>query len=145
MEPFCFKLSPGLPYSLSWSTRTLHPERIENEAEKALRDFQVKQLQTSVANSKESVDSSNDVLIFPIIQAGQFNIREEEGCVDSLFRHLNRYASVNNEIPRIDFTSGYFSLSKNYQKLIQHSPVDCRVLCASPSVSSPFFLVPLNN
>ena len=145
MEPFCFKLSPGLPYSLSWSTQTLHPERIENEAEKALRDFQVKQLQTSVANYKESVDISNDVLIFPIIQAGQFNIREEEGCVDSLFRHLNRYASVNNEIPRIDFTSGYFSLSKNYQKLIQHSPVDCRVLCASPSVSSPFFLVPLNN
>lgn len=136
MEPFCFKLQPnGAQYTLTWPTPSLHPQGLEREAGKKLQNFQDDQLEASYEELERS-DSKNDssVLIFPVIQAGQFDIREEERCLDLLFGHLNRYSKLTGSKALIDFTSGYFSLSEAYQKFVQGSCADCRILCASPEV-----------
>ena len=136
MEPFCFKLSPkDSGYALTWPTPSLHPQRIEEEAGRALQAFQDYQWNSSY----EELDHSNptsesNVLIFPVIQAGQFGIREEERTLQLLFRHLNRQSRTAASKVLVDFTSGYFSLSEAYQRLVQTSNADCRILCASPEV-----------
>ncbi|KAI5122227.1 hypothetical protein M0805_002715 [Coniferiporia weirii] len=134
MEPYCFRLQAGSPYTLSWPTTSLHPERIEAEAGKALQSLQNRYIKSSQERFGEETQSDNDVLIFPVIQAGQFEIREEERCIDLLFKHLDQHSKANggNGRPLVDLTSGYFALSGSYQKLIQQSQTDCRVLCASP-------------
>ncbi|THH08325.1 hypothetical protein EW145_g2782 [Phellinidium pouzarii] len=138
MEPYCFQLLPGSPYRLLWPTKSLHPEHIEIEAGKALQSLQNEYVKSSPVRLEEGSQRVNDVLIFPVIQAGQFEIREEERCLDLLFRHLDRHSTKNGKTPLVDLTSGYFSLSKSYQKLIQRSQTDCRVLCASP-LANGFF------
>ena len=71
-------------------------------------------------------------LVIPVIQAGQFNIREEESVFQLLFRHLGK---LTTQRPILDLTSGYFSLYKPYQDLILQVPnLDCRIVAASPKV-----------
>ena len=136
MEAYCFRLKPGDPYNLTWPTKDLHPEHIEMEAGKTLRDFQYTQLQSNMESLEKTHQvNDNDVLIFPIIQAGQFGIREEEECLHTLFKHVDEYSVSSGAKPLIDFTSGYFGLAGSYQKLVQQSHTNCRVLCASPLVS----------
>jgi hypothetical protein len=82
------------------------------------------------------------VLMFPLIQAGQFNIRDEERALKLLFEHLNAVVdpSSKNGRPLLDLTSGYFGLYKEYQNLILQSPnVDCRIVASSPKASNSFF------
>ena len=136
LEPFCFKLlQQDSTYMLTWPTPSLHPQRIEEEARNALQAFQDDQLMSSYKglNTSDSACESN-VLVFPVIQAGQLGIREEERTMHLLFRHLNQYSRSTSGKVLLDFTSGYFSLSEAYQKLVQVSNVDCRILCASPEV-----------
>ena len=137
MEPFCFRIEAGdhSQYNLSWPAEHLHPEHIEDEAGKALQKFQSHKLLSSLESLGEADQKEDkEVLIFPIIQAGQFGIREEEACLDLLFKHLDQYSMSSGARPLIDFTSGYFSLAEPYQKLLQKTHADCRVLCASPLV-----------
>ncbi|KAL5529514.1 hypothetical protein ACEPAG_5499 [Sanghuangporus baumii] len=142
MEPFCYRLESrnlGTQYTLSWPRKHLHPERIEDEAGKALQNFQTRNLLSSLENLGEAdQEEGREVLIFPIIQAGQFDMREEEACLDLLFKHLDQYSVSSGVRPLIDFTSGYFSLAKPYQTLLQRSHADCRILCASP-LANGFF------
>ncbi|KAH8117096.1 CDP-diacylglycerol-glycerol-3-phosphate 3-phosphatidyltransferase [Phellopilus nigrolimitatus] len=135
MKPYCFELKAGEPYLLSWPTPSLHPEHIEKVAGKALRALQMQQTQSSLANFEKGPPNDNDVLIFPIIQAGQFGIREEEQSLNLLFKHLDIHAKSNGGNPLVDLTSGYFGLYGPYQGFIQQSQADCRVLCASPSAN----------
>lgn len=132
--PFCFQVRPGNQgsYELSWPDSFTSHEQIERKAEKALRGFQQRHLGNTLLG--ETTNPIGNVLIFPIIQAGQFNIREEESSIDLLFKHLNQYTRSTGNTPLVDLTSGYFSLSKSYQKLIREYPVDCKILCASPKV-----------
>lgn len=135
MEPFCFELKSGSPYTLAWPKSSVHPEHIEAEAGNALRAFQASELQSTLSViEEESQKKDGGVLIYPIIQAGQFGIREEEECLDLLFKHIDHHAISTGEKALVDFTSGYFSLSESYQKLIQRSFANYRVLCASPLV-----------
>lgn len=84
------------------------------------------------------------MVILPVIQAGQFNIREEEACLSQLFDHLNLPNSRDTTLnfrPLLDLTSGYFGLFKSYKDRILRSRIRTRILCASPKVR---FLVPSN-
>lgn len=132
--PFCFQIRPGNQgsYDLSWPDKITSHEQIERKAEKALRGFQERHLGNTLLG--ESTNLNGNVLIFPIIQAGQFNVREEERSIDLLFKHINHYTYLTGNTPLVDLTSGYFSLSESYQKLIRESPADCQILCASPKV-----------
>ncbi|KAG1858071.1 hypothetical protein DFJ58DRAFT_877132, partial [Suillus subalutaceus] len=75
--------------------------------------------------TSEEQANSSDVVIFPVIQAGQFNIREEEHTLSMLFDHFASREYCLDQEPVMNLTSGYFGLSKEYQDLILKSnPAD---------------------
>lgn len=121
-----------------WPDPETHPHHIHDNAEKALLALQA----THRASPGTTTGSSTDVLLFPVIQAGQFNIREEEATLKLLFDYLNvtpeeAPSSDFGQRPLVDLTSGYFGLYNPYQDLILASPgVDCRIVAASPKVST---------
>jgi CDP-diacylglycerol---glycerol-3-phosphate 3-phosphatidyltransferase len=154
-------------YTLHWPDPHTHPHHIHRKAEIAISAFQAAHRKKTVPSTPASSDEShlsqdldlttptqsktNDkkVLLFPVIQAGQFNIREEESALALLFRGLINHNSADPSVkstaetpkpqphsrPLVDLTSGYFGLYKPYQDLILASPgVDCRVVAASPKV-----------
>ncbi|TFK36676.1 hypothetical protein BDQ12DRAFT_236985 [Crucibulum laeve] len=128
-------------YVLQWLDPHTHPHRINQKAENAFTAFQSSHLQPSTLDSSSppSTRDSNHAIIFPIIQAGQFNIREEETTFTLLFRHLNIIATAVRTRPLLDLTSGYFSLYKPYQDLILGSPyVDCKIVAAAPKANGFF-------
>jgi CDP-diacylglycerol---glycerol-3-phosphate 3-phosphatidyltransferase len=86
---------------------------------------------------QEQLQRENSVVIFPVIQAGQFHIREEEECLRQLFYHLAPARSRDTTPdfqPLLNLTSGYFGLSKLYKNLILRSHVPTSIICASPEV-----------
>ena len=121
-------------YTLKWPDHNTPPYDIQRKAEEALTEFQCSYLKSPAPAAGEDPD----VLVFPIIQGGQFNIREEEQCSSLLFDHLSTHGVSTTFSPSINLTSGYFGLYKPYQNLILQSAIDCRVIAASPMVS-PFF------
>ena len=143
---FSFALLPSASdsdsYVLHWPHKDLHPHHFETMAETTLKTFQETQRKHGLENSASFVSSSGhqdgdaDVLVMPIIQAGQFNVREEEQCLDKLFKHLAEpsLSLSRYEGPLVDLTSGYFGLYKAYQDLIIDVPVASRILAASPKV-----------
>jgi len=120
-------------YRLEWPDSHTHPHNIESKAEKALSKLQASYILPSTILQPEFLDTGHsEVLVFPIIQAGQFNIREEERCLSMLFEHLSTPAVSTSFNPSMDLTSGYFGLYKPYQELILRSSIDCRIIAASP-------------
>lgn len=128
-------------YTLHWPDPQTHPHKIHQRAETLLREFQKTYLDKSKCVSERSpTNNCTDATLFPLIQAGQINIHEEETTFQLLFRHLKTLKSTHR--PLLDLTSGYFSLYKPYQDLILSSPgVDCRIVAASPKVRNTSFLV----
>ena len=137
-------------YTLHWSDPQTHPHKIHHKAQTALSAFQLSQctqgqkavpIEAQVASSQYPVESDK-VLIFPIIQAGQFNIREEEEALALLFRLLDSKMSkiANRTPPLLDLTSGYFGLYHPYQEHILASDVETRIVVAGPKVKYPSFL-----
>ncbi|KAI3609190.1 cdp-diacylglycerol-glycerol-3-phosphate 3-phosphatidyltransferase [Moniliophthora roreri] len=126
----------GDGYTMFWPDFNTHPHHIHKKAEKAFTDFQHSYRQRSLPESSEGDEK---VMVFPIIQAGQFNVREEEQAMDILFRRANGQSSgekKSEERPLIDFTSGYFGLYKPYQDLVLRSRnVDVRIVAASPKAN----------
>ena len=120
---------------LHWEDTSVLPWQIQSKAERALSQFQMKHLLSSVSSpSSEEQANASDVVIFPIVQAGQFNIREEEHTLSMLFDHLGSQEHCVDQQPVMDLTSGYFGLSKEYQDLILQSNVGCTIIAASPKV-----------
>ncbi|EPS96851.1 hypothetical protein FOMPIDRAFT_1129671 [Fomitopsis schrenkii] len=143
---FSFSLLPSTTdtegYMLHWPHKDLHPHYFEKMAETTLKMFQKTQRNHTLEKSAPMISSSEpqdgdaDVLIMPVIQAGQFNVREEERCLDMLLEHLAESSQNSRyEGPLIDLTSGYFGLYKPYQNLIIKSPVASRILAASPKAN----------
>ncbi|KAI8989810.1 hypothetical protein BD414DRAFT_485242 [Trametes punicea] len=150
---FSYQLLPSpdpKDYVLHWSDATTHPHRIEAKAEQALTTFQRAQrlansatfMSTTEKELQQSTEGEHDVFIFPIIQAGQFRIREEERCLDLLFRNLSAQQwpapsqpSSHYDGPLVDLTSGYFALYKPYQRAMIDSGLACRILAASPKAN----------
>ena len=95
---------------------------------------------------QEQLQRENSVVIFPVIQAGQFHIREEEECLRQLFYHLDPARSRDTTPdfqPLLNLTSGYFGLSKLYKNLILRSHVPTSIICASPKVRILIHLIRL--
>lgn len=125
-------------YTLSWPDSDTHPHYINKKAEKALSRLQELYRQP-LPRDNYSMSLPGNTFIIPIIQAGQFNIREEESIFQLLFRYLGK---LTTQRPMMNLTSGYFSLYKPYQDLILQAPnLDCRIVAASPKVS--FFFTAL--
>ncbi len=137
-------------YTLHWADKDTHPHRIEAKAQQALLSLQkahrdvseVSLVKRSEKDPSGQPHGEDDVLIFPVIQAGQFDIREEEQCLSLLFRELaaqQRYSvppASDYEGPVVDLTSGYFALYKPYQSAVIKSRLACRILAAGPRVST---------
>lgn len=132
-------------YTLHWPDPQTHPHQIHQKAQRALCDFQLSRRtpephtitkDVGAASSQYSVEFDN-VLIFPIIQAGQFNIREEETALALLFRLLDsKMPETPTPIrPLVDLTSGYFGLYQPYQEHILASDVATRIVAAGPKVN----------
>ena len=116
-----------------WEHMPTLPWQIQSKAEHDLSQFQADHLVSSLSHSSgEDQANASDVLILPVIQAGQFNIREEEHTLSTLFEHLEHRT---DQRPVMDLTSGYFGLSKQYQDLILKSNVGCSIIAASPKVN----------
>ncbi|KDQ61230.1 hypothetical protein JAAARDRAFT_173833 [Jaapia argillacea MUCL 33604] len=133
---FSYRLLPPSPlsassldYLIQWPDPETHPHHIERSAERALQAFQASHLRESTLATQSSDDS---VLVFPIIQGGQFNIREEEESLSLLFKHLSQPSATTSSI---DLTSGYFGLYAPYQDHVLKSSLDCRIIAASPKAN----------
>ncbi|KAF9473903.1 phospholipase D/nuclease [Pholiota conissans] len=122
-------------YTLCWPNFDTHPHHFNSIAETALSQFQKSQCERSrqlgVSDPKASAEMP---ILIPIIQAGQFNVREEESTFQLLFRHLAKFTEKRR--PLLDLTSGYFSLYRPYQDLVLNAPnVDCRIVASSPKAN----------
>jgi len=126
-------------YILFWPDSNTHPHRINDKARQAIMAFQssrqvVSQIQ--LKSNEYSFRPEHQILVFPIIQAGQFGVREEETALELLFHSVNTAVKQGSrKRPSLVLTSGYFNLYKPYQKLILGSRnLDCRIVAASPKV-----------
>lgn len=153
MKQSCFRLqalskpdsdSNVTQYALVWPDPSTHPERIEQKTGAALQQFQDHQLDIS---RQLRLQNKEDVWIFPMIQGGQFGIREEERCLALLFKYLSLGAHFDGakDAPLMDLTSGYFGLYDRYQELVRLSRVNCRILAASPQVCLFYLFIDLES
>lgn len=118
--------------TLLWPDAATHPHRIHDKAQLALTTLQETYRHRPVASD----DSTPQVLIFPVIQAGQFGVREEESALALLFKHLYAYGGESGQRPLVDLTSGYFGLYHPYQEHILASRnVDTSIIAASPKAN----------
>lgn len=119
-------------YIMEWPIPDTHPHYFNHIAENAFSSLQKSYRERYPLLGEE--ESNESVLLFPIIQAGQFNIKEEEWILQELFSFLKSFPDADR--PILDLTSGYFNLYKPYQELILNTPnVDCRIVAASPKAS----------
>jgi len=117
---------------MQWPIPNTHPHYFNHIAENAFLSLQKLYRERYPLLGEE--ESNESVLLFPIIQAGQFNIKEEEWVLQELFSFLKSFPDADR--PILDLTSGYFSLYKPYQELILNTPnVDCRIVASSPKAS----------
>ncbi|KAJ7016943.1 hypothetical protein C8F04DRAFT_1158612 [Mycena alexandri] len=112
-------------YELAWPSNKPHPHHIHEIAQSHLAV-----LKDSYCGTTNAVDPTK-VTLLPLVQGGQFNVRDEEDTLKLLFEHLNTPSSGPR--PLLDLTSGYFGLYKEYQNLILQGPsFDCRIIASSP-------------
>jgi len=122
-------------YALVWSDQDTHPHHFNDKFRQALSDLQAK---AKTLHTQGAVDQNpHNAILLPVIQGGQFNIREEQEMFELLFKYLKQNASRSEKgsRPLMDLTSGYFGLSEKYQDLVLGCPdVDVRIVAASPKV-----------
>jgi CDP-diacylglycerol--glycerol-3-phosphate 3-phosphatidyltransferase len=127
---------------LHWPHSSISPQHIEHQAGLAFSSLQ-RHYNAKSGNVEERLQTQTEdsVLLFPVIQAGQFGIREEEDCLRLLFDHLlgadDRHTTGSFH-PVLSLTSGYFGLSDLYKNLILRSHIPTRIICASPEVPIAF-------
>ncbi|RDB28573.1 CDP-diacylglycerol--glycerol-3-phosphate 3-phosphatidyltransferase [Hypsizygus marmoreus] len=130
-------------YVLHWPDPATHPHHIHRKAELALSSFQASHRTAHELGNTAPLtpnSQSENVIVFPIIQAGLFNIREEENALSLLFRHLRPKPSstatpTSLSHPLVDLTSGYFGLYQPYQEHILASDAETRIVVASPKAN----------
>ncbi|EIW84762.1 hypothetical protein CONPUDRAFT_116933 [Coniophora puteana RWD-64-598 SS2] len=123
----------GESYQLRWPESSPEPSCVHAAAQKALTQLQADYLAPPTTASSPSEGSADDVMVMPIIQAGQFQIREEERCLDMLFEHLS--SGGGGGTAHMDLTSGYFGLYEPYQRLLLRSRVGCDIIAAAPKAN----------
>lgn len=156
VSTFSFKLLPSSPqtalnpysvsredYILQWSDSKTHPHQIHKEVQRALATFQQSYLRSLTAPTGKDdnhhtplgQDPESHVTVFPMIQAGQFGIREEENVLELLLGNLDCYGKTSARRPLLDLTSGYFGLYRLYRDaILKSSSLDTRIVCSAPKV-----------
>ncbi|KZP01078.1 hypothetical protein CALVIDRAFT_548029 [Calocera viscosa TUFC12733] len=71
----------------------------------------------------------HDTLLRPIIQAGVFNIREEERVLPAFIKAIAAQGGT------LDLTSGYFALHEPYQRALIEARLPTRILAAGPKAN----------
>ncbi|KAI0797447.1 hypothetical protein C8Q75DRAFT_738076 [Abortiporus biennis] len=127
-------------YDLHWSDTNIHPHHIESKARNALSTFQETYRLSATFRIPEKetieVNPKDDCLIFPIIQGGQFGIREEERAMSLLFKSFQNTRSTSfSNGPVLDLTTGYFGLYRPYRDLVLQSPVTTRIVASAPKAN----------
>ncbi|KAF9246245.1 hypothetical protein BU15DRAFT_40407 [Melanogaster broomeanus] len=118
---------------IQWPDSTIDPWKIQSKVEQALSQLQAYHI---LSSSNSVTDTTgDDTFLFPVIQGGQFNVREEERTLSMLFDHLAAQECRNESTPVMNLTSGYFGLYKPYQDLILRSSVRCDIIAASPKAN----------
>ena len=133
-----FTCSAQEGYTLQWPIPDTHPHYFHHIAQNAFLSLQKSYRERNPLVAEE--ESNQSVLLFPMIQAGQFNVKEEEWVFQELFSHLKDFPDTDR--PILDLTSGYFSLYRPYQELILNTRnVDCRMVAASPKAGLLLFIL----
>ncbi|KAG8970238.1 CDP-diacylglycerol--glycerol-3-phosphate 3-phosphatidyltransferase [Tulasnella sp. 419] len=142
MVPFTHRLVPteGVEsgedsYRAQWINTQAGPTNYESQAAQALSQLQQRYLEEFSQGSQDSLSSSSDTAMFPIIQGGALGIREEERTIATLFDVLSRHSE---HVPvSVDLTSGYFGLYAPYKDMILASPENMHwnIVAASPKAN----------
>ncbi|KAF8447655.1 hypothetical protein L210DRAFT_849732 [Boletus edulis BED1] len=112
---------------IQWPDPSIQPWKIQSKVHNALSKFQASRLTHS--------HHTDNTVLFPIIQGGQFNIREEERTLSTIFNYLASQHSSHEPTPVMTWTSGYFGLYSPYQDMILKSPAACEVIAAGPKAN----------
>ncbi|CAE6408834.1 unnamed protein product, partial [Rhizoctonia solani] len=118
----------SLGYTLDWPRHDSSQFNFTDLAKQEISDFQ-----TGVRNARRLEDTSDQVVVFPMIQSGVLGIREEERCLHTLFDLLDSGGLPGT--PLAEITSGYFALYGPYQDRVVTSKADYRIVAASPSAN----------
>lgn len=77
-----------------------------------------------------------DTWVWPILQSGVLNVKEEEDTIKLMWKAIND--SHTGERPvgtEVDLTSGYFGLYAAYKGSIATSPANARIIAAAPKAN----------
>ncbi|WWC58529.1 uncharacterized protein I303_101072 [Kwoniella dejecticola CBS 10117] len=127
--------APPSTASLIWPSASIHPRRFSTHALATLTAFQ-NSWKASNANRSRRVDI--DTWFWPVIQSGVLGIKEEEKTLVKVWNAVRRsfeHEQSENSKDRIDLTSGYFGLYKEYKKQVLDSPANVDVIAASPKAN----------
>jgi CDP-diacylglycerol--glycerol-3-phosphate 3-phosphatidyltransferase len=121
-----------LPSSMTWANAVVKHGGIRKLGKTAIHDLQVSSKSVTPPEAAAFNEDEDVTLIFPIIQAGLFDIREEEECLRDVFLNISASPKSAGVQPLVDLTSGYFGLYKLYQEAVIWTDADYRVMAASP-------------
>ena len=82
----------------------------------------------SVCGEGLNVNGGLDTVVFPLVQMGYYNIRQDEKVTEELFEGLS-------DGDRLCLASGYFNLPPSYVEALLEGRGDYHILAASPQVS----------
>ncbi|KAI9571267.1 hypothetical protein HD554DRAFT_2074743 [Boletus coccyginus] len=120
--------APGIDAPIiQWPDPSTQPWKTQSKVHAALTQFQASRI--------TPLHHADGTVLFPVIQGGQFNIREEERTLSIIFDHLASQHASRRPTPAMTWTSGYFGLYKPYQDMILKSPAACEVIAASPKAN----------
>ncbi|OCF55551.1 CDP-diacylglycerol-glycerol-3-phosphate 3-phosphatidyltransferase [Kwoniella mangroviensis CBS 10435] len=120
--------------SLIWPSASIHPRRFSTHALATLTAFQ-NSWRSSNANRSRRVDI--DTWFWPVIQSGVLGLKEEEKNLVKVWNAIKKSYESDEEGSkvRVDLTSGYFGLYKEYKKLVLDSPASTQIIAASPKAN----------
>ncbi|EJU00697.1 hypothetical protein DACRYDRAFT_89660 [Dacryopinax primogenitus] len=110
-------------YALEWTNAACMFPHIVQHAERDILALQ------SSHPPPPSVNTQADTHLRPVLQAGIFNIREEERLLPLLIR------GAASQGRKLDLTSGYFALHEPYQRAILKARIPTRILAAGPKAN----------
>ncbi|KAF8607588.1 hypothetical protein BDV93DRAFT_435284 [Ceratobasidium sp. AG-I] len=114
----------SLGYALDWNRQDSNQFNFAGLIKKEINDFQ----QAMLGKSSPLAPTTQQSAIFPVVQSGVLDIREEERSLDKLFDLIEPHNLV-------DLTSGYFALYGPYQDRVLASKGNYRILAASPNAN----------
>ncbi|KAL7408975.1 hypothetical protein BDY24DRAFT_404847 [Mrakia frigida] len=120
------------PYSLTWSpSSTSSPQTFQSDASKALTTFQSRWAEDTSVSSNDL-----DTVVWPVVQVGYLDVREEERAMSDLWEEAGELAKDGKgDRPLVDMTSGYFAFSEGYKTAVLDSKADVRIVAASPKAN----------